>query len=162
MSTILYGAEGEALLDSSGKKYPDLPLGTYFANAGLSHREAFEASGACLKRAKELLVVHLRNLEIEHPGRAKQYLSDHNKRVELNKQVIAAALLEMGFNSREIREIDKGLGLQLLMREKLQPMARVSGPNGTTEYAVNELDPKRENGKTILLTDMRTGQRSAH
>lgn len=159
---MIYGPNGEQLSDGQGRRYPDIPLGTYFANAGLSHREAFEAAGHCQRRAKELLRRHLRNLEIEHPQRARSYASDHNMRIELNKRVIAAALLEMGFNDAELHEIDKGLGLQLRTQEKIERVAYTSGPDGPKQFRLKDLDPERENGKTILLEDLQTGKRVAH
>ena len=162
MSTLLYDANGQPAVGRNGDKYPDLPLGTYFANAGLSRAEAERATAECMGRAKQILRTHLRELEIREPGAARRYLSDWTKRDELNRKVLAAALIAMGFDSKELREIDRGMKLQLLSPEPFVQRARTMGPTGPVDFEITPLDPKRENGKTHKLTNLKTGEVSVH
>ncbi|MHC4505819.1 MAG: hypothetical protein ACYTFI_21155 [Planctomycetota bacterium] len=145
---------GGAPVDTNGKRiYPDLPLATYFANAGLSEADAVDLDHYVRRELVERLK---RKAGADGPAERLLYMNDPEYRVRIHREMIADILLHVGFTSEELRVIDKALNLNLHPEDE-KTVATVEGAAGEDTFSVVE-ETRGPGGKRYVLKNERTGE----
>lgn len=152
----LYAPSGHALDEKGNRVYPQMPLATYFLNAGLSERDALDVELAVRRKLRDRVREKSRS---DDPDAAHKYLTDHSYRARVNAELLGEVLLSMGFSREELAKIEQGTKLGLLPKEAPTSRAIVTGIDGRTEVLqVEELDEHRADGSPLARVTRETGE----
>lgn len=153
---MILDAQGLPVDRNGNRMYPRLPLATYFANAGLSERDAIQLEAHIRQEARRRIAEKCRTDDADE---RRRYLRDRAHRERINREVIADILLGLGFSAEELRVVDQGMKLGLADRGHHRTTARVSGSHGEQTLSV-ESEDRGPGGQRYVVRDERTGERN--
>lgn len=155
--SLLCDPMGRPLDERGNVIYPKLPLATYFVNAGLSERDAFQLEAHVFATVRQMIAAKARTDDV---FARRRYLVDPQYRMQVNMDVIAEVLLSIGFSREELRVIDLGTQLGLAPEAPAPMRVDVTGVDGREQtFDVEDLDTPGPDGKCTLLTDVHTGEK---
>ncbi len=149
---------GEALLVEHGAapgtpadQRDPFPIYTALQGLGMSPNDVMEVGDDLLRRVRAKIILRAR--QDDDAGDRFRYLNDRSHRQRVNEQATADAMVEMGFDSDELRQLTRALGLpvEIVSAEKKGPKtATAQGADGPETFEFVEEPEHGEVGPTVL------------